>query len=67
MNGDITKYIREVYGIAQQLNCLMGAASSDAALPVMTREDLQWELARLKSATADCVAALIEVNTRERT
>lgn len=65
MNQDITKYIREVYGLAASVNSILDAAHQDPVLPQQMREDLEWELSRLKSHMADCVASLISINVRE--
>ena len=65
MDEDITKYIREVYTLATSVNLMLDAAHTDPAIPQQMREDLEWELSRLKSNMADCVAALIAVNVRE--
>lgn len=62
MNNDITNYIREVYAVANFVYSLLDAAQSDPGLPQEIREDLVWELSRLKANVADCVASLIAVN-----
>lgn len=65
MNPDITKYIREVYDLAASVNAILDTAHQDPGLPQQMREDLEWELSRLKSYLADCVASLISINVRE--
>lgn len=58
MNNDITKYIRNVYALSAQVHCFVEEVRNDASLSQETREDLVWELCRLKDYIADCVASL---------
>lgn len=64
MNG-IEKYIREVYGVATTVAHLIEAAQMDLVLQKDDREDVVWELSRLKSALADTVAALVAIGAKD--
>lgn len=64
MNNDITKYIREVYALAGAVYCLLDTAQTDPSLTQEMREDLMWELSRLKANIADCGASLVDINVR---
>ena len=64
MKNDITKYVREVATLATTLGKIIVAGSMDPTLQKEMREDLVWELTRLRSNMADSTAALVDLNTR---
>jgi hypothetical protein len=54
-----TKYAREICILANKVAKIQSAASTDAALTSQEREDVVWEITRLRAAAADTVAAIL--------
>lgn len=63
--NEVEKYVHEVYDISRRIKNLGNAASSDVLLTRDERADIQWEIARLKSAIADAVASLIAIANKD--
>lgn len=59
------KYARRVAILGNQVTAMLKEAGEDAALTREQREDIVWELARLREAAAQSTAALVALAVNE--
>lgn len=60
MTDAVAKYVREVYAIAGHVKEMQDEAITDTSLADEERQDIAWELARLRHSLADTVASLLD-------
>ncbi len=58
----IEKYCRELQRLSRLVDAITDEASQDMSINQDKREELRWELYRLKSTMADCLASIVAID-----